>query len=93
MEMIKVHEILDKSLKSMLKNLRKKSSQSKKHKINELISSFKIISERTTTASHNFSLKAEIFNKTFDGFFSKILSSFIKIKPVQLHPSEKTKKK
>ena len=92
-EMIKVHEILDKSLKSMLKNLRKNPSQSRKHKINELTSSFKIISERTTTSSHNFFLKAENFNKTFEGFFPKIFSSFIEVKPVQLLPPKKTEKK
>ena len=92
-EMIKVHEILDKSLKSMLVDLRKKSSQSRKHKIKELTSSFKIISERTTTSSQNFFLKAEIYNKTFEGFFSKIFNSFIKLKPVQLHPPKKSKKK
>ena len=80
-EMIKVHEILD------------KSSQSRKHKIKELTSSFKIISERTTTSSQNFFLKAEIYNKTFEGFFSKIFSSFIELKPVQLHPPIKSKKK
>ena len=92
-EMIKADEILDRSLKSMLKNLRKKSSQSRKHKIKELSSSFKIISERTTTSSQNFFLKAEIFNKTFEGFFPKIFSSFIDFTPVQLQPPKKTKKK
>ncbi len=91
-EMIKAHEILDKSLKSMLVDLRNKSSRSRKHKINELTSSFKIISERSTASSHNFLLKAEIYNKTFEGIFPKIFSSFIELKPVQLHPPKKTKK-
>jgi len=92
-EIIKVNELLDKSLKSMLTDLRNKSSRSRKYKINELTSSFKIISKSSMESSHNFFLKAEIYNKTFEGFFPKIFSSFIELKPVQLQPPKKTKKK
>lgn len=92
-EMIKANELLDKSLKSMLVDLRNKSKGTRKYKIKELTSSFKLISQKSTVASRNFFLKAELYNQTFEGFFSKIFSSFIELKPVQLHPPIKPKKR
>jgi len=88
-EIIKAHEILDKSLKSMLRNLLNKRSGSKKQNIVEAASSFKIVSRKAAAASSNFFSKAESYNRELEGFFPKYFSPLMDFQPEQIYPPVK----
>ncbi len=91
-EIIKAHEILDKSLKSMLRNLLNKRSGRKNQILGETAASFKIVSQRAASASTNFLSKAESYNRTLEGFLPKHFSSLMDFQPEQLRPPAKSGK-
>ncbi len=92
-EIIRAQEILDGSLKTMLKELFKNKQRRKSQNLVEIASSFKIVSQRASDASTNFFSKAESYNRTLEGFLPKCFSPLMDFQPEQIYPPAKKNNK